>query len=108
MGRNYFYLVCFLMLVAKPAWADIVCPAGETSDICVLQELLSRGDAAYAHAEGARRDEVAQRLKERDYWRNYIAGLPNVPELEKKIAAACSWRGTMPKPLADLCKESRK
>lgn len=77
-----------LLLFCAPAYAD--CPKGEPTDVCVLQELLTNGDAAYARAEGGRRDLAAQRGRDGEYWREYVTGLGDLPKLKGLVIATCA------------------
>lgn len=83
--------------------AESMCAPGEPSDVCAMIETRNNALDQYARAEGARRDEVSARIKEHEYWKEYVKGLPDIPKLTKHMHSVCGWRGVQTKPVAELC-----
>ncbi len=101
MERIVLALGLVLTLAAPVFGAE--CDPRQDSATCVLIQERDNALNDLANSEGARRDEVVARGKERAYWQRYVAGLPDVPKMRAKMAAACAWRGVESKPEAEMC-----
>lgn len=101
----YFLTILLLATVlGELCNAADMCHPEESPVVCAIIEQRDNMADELAVAEGNRRLEVKKRAAEEEFWKEYVAGLPDGSALKSQVEKICAWKGQQNEPTSQLCK----